>query len=267
MTNRSSTHAKRRRWPMLLIICCAALTGCGSGGGEEDDEDEFEAEDVSADGLWSGTVTPDGSTTNKAIFGVSTADGEFAFVVVSDTQAVGIFGTGTTDAFSVTGTGDAYASINTTLANGAISAPAQLTGTVTERSQIIGRYSFGGEAGRMVLNYVSVYGRPSSLATLAGVYTLPPLGELNATLAINSNGQLTINRSDGCISNGSFRIIDATTNAYRGSWTSSMCGTTNGEWDAVAVLDDAPNGGSNNRVQLFMKAAVGPAWTVVAATK
>jgi hypothetical protein len=251
----------------LILGCGAVLTGCGSGGGEEEDEEEFEPEDASADGIWSGTLTPDGASTNKSIVGVATADGEFAFLVVSDTQGVGLFGTGATDAFSVTANGTAYASVNTTLANGAVSAPVQLTGTVSERSQIVGRYSYGGESGRMILNYMSLYGRPSSLETLAGVYTFPPLGDRTSTIAINSNGQLTINRSDGCVSNGAFQLIEPTTNAYRGSWTSSMCGPGDGEWDAIAILEDVPNGAPNSRVRLFMKAAVGTGWAVTAATK
>lgn len=256
----------KHSWLLMVLLFTAGLSGCSGGGGEDEDEVE-PPDDVSAAGIWTGTLTPDGSTTSKNINGIAAENGKFAFLVVSDTGGVAMFGTGDTDVFSVTGTGNAYASAATTLPDGSLTSVLSLTGTVTERSQIVGRYSYGGESGRLLLNYqATLYDKPSSLATLAGVYMFPTVGTLSSTITIDNGGVLMINRSDGCISNGAFRLIEPTANAYEGTWTTSACGAGNGEWTALGYLVSA-GGGTNNRLVMFIKAANGLGWGYVGADK
>lgn len=257
----------KRSWLPLVTLFSAGLAGCSGGGGDGEDEDNAPPDDVSAAGIWTGTLTPDGTTTSKNINGVAAENGKFAFLVVSDAGGVAMFGTGDTDAFSVTGTGNAFAAAAATLPDGTLTSVLSLTGTVTERSQIVGRYSYGGESGRMLLNYQSsLYDKPSSLATLAGVYTFATVGTLSATITIDNGGVLMLNRSDGCISNGAFRLIDPTANAYEGTWTTSTCGAANGEWTVLGYLVNA-DGGTNNRLVMFIKAVNGQGWGYVGADK
>lgn len=237
----------------IVAIAVALITGCGGGGGGDGDGsgggggDDF----FSAGGIWEGTITTSGGSA-KAFRGLVTEDGEFGVVVSNQVGflAIGQGDTQGNDRFQATAT--AFASSGSTLPDGSTRATGTFQGTFITGSRLSGTYSVGGETGSFDLRYQSLYDRLPSLAALSGVWTLAQApGSPPVTMAINSNGDLTLSTSSGCTANGRFVIVDPEFNAYRSSGTFGNCGAPlDGNWRFIAHLADA-EGTTNNRLWVY----------------
>jgi hypothetical protein len=239
-------------WPWVVVASALAIGGCGGGGGGSDDDDEVIA---SAGGIWQGTITANGAAA-RTFSGLVTEDGDFGMIVGSGGGflAIGQGDIQGSDQFRATAT--AFAPGTTTFPDGSRRATAEFQGTFVTGSRLSGTYSVGGETGNFTLQYQSLYNRVPSLATLGGVWTLQQApGAAPVTLAINSNGESTLNTSTGCTANGRFSIVDVDQNAYAANSTFGNCGAAlDGPWRTIGYLTDA-GGVSNNRLQVFSIAA------------
>ena len=205
------------------------ITGCSGGGGEEDEAEDL---DEDASGIWTATVTPDGQAAVNATL-IVIPDGDFA---LTSSEAL-LIGSGTVNgsAFSATSTG--FAPPGGTFANGAISAPFSLTGTVTTGNALNGSYSGANESGRVAATYnSSVTERQASLAIVAGSYLVPQQpGAPIVSLAIN-NGAMTFNVSTGCVGVGDIAVVNPTRNYYTWTMTFSNCTVINGVYSGLAHM-------------------------------
>jgi hypothetical protein len=231
-----------RVFATALVAILSLLAGCGGGGGDDGDDEEF---DNDATGVWTGTHTPDGKPA-VSVTAVVAPNGRF--VAVSSQIYLSGSGTVSGDRLSASATG--WAPAGATFANGSTSGAFTLTGFLFEENRSESTYSGANESGRLVLNYSSSRSnRSSSLATIAGSYAT---GSGATSVAINSNGAITFNSTQGtnCIGNGTMRVGDSTRNVYTWSMTLSGCTAVNGSVDGVATLDDVGGQANNQLVML-----------------
>jgi hypothetical protein len=226
---------------MALAVAFSLVGGCGGGGGDDAEDEDF---DHDATGIWSGTHTPDGKT-GVSVSAVVAPNGRF----VAISSQIYLSGTGSVsgDTFSANATGFKASG---TFPSGSAQGSFTLAGMVFEENRIDSSYSGAGESGRLVMTYDSGRSRrPSSLSTVAGSYTTPSGA---SSIAINSNGSMTFNSTQGtnCIGNGTISVRDGTRNVYTWTMTLSGCTGVNGNVDGVAYLDD-DGGKTNNRIVML----------------
>jgi hypothetical protein len=236
------------RRAVVTAMVALALISCGGGGDDEDEDDGPDIEDASGAGIWVGTFRIDGQADSAPMVGIVTEEGDFILVANgSGTADRMFFGTGTTNGNSFSANALSY-----NLANSS-KTPSSLSGTVNDGVSLGGSYSLTGESATYSLQFRSQYNRSASLASVAGVYSLPANpNNLVVTVAINSNGALTVNASEpaGCTMNGTVTVPHANRNYYRWSGTFTSCGALNGQHSGVLHLDDtAP--GTNNTIRMF----------------
>ncbi|MEJ2522452.1 MAG: putative Ig domain-containing protein [Gammaproteobacteria bacterium] len=213
-----------------------------------------DAPGASVGGIWLGSMDfADGTV--LPILGLISETGEFHWL--DDSQAQQIFGV-----MQVSGNNllvsDAVSALppgSTTLA-GSTYGFTDMVGAATERVNLQGNFQTTGNEGDVFvgtfeLDYVDLYDRPSSLATLAGVYT-----SATASMTIESSGAIFYQSSaTGCSANGTAEIIDADYNMYRiefdtiSSCTGDAAGRNGAIMPGLAFLGD--NGGETGNTLSF----------------
>lgn len=201
----------------------AVLCACGGGGGG----DNPAPGNASATGIWQGTMTIAGSG-DFEIFGL-VYGAEMRFVSV-DANAVyeGVI--------SIDGSGFTANTSNFDFDDGLFST-SSIQGTVRTKESIIGTFtSTNDQSGTLNLSYDPITDRGSSLATIAGTWSVTN-GTDTLTLTV-SNGAVTGADTDGCVYSGSVDILDASVNIYSLDIDVSNCGADNAEYAGFAVLTD-----------------------------
>gem|GEM_PF-1658379 len=173
---------------------------------------------ASPGGIWEGQTS-----TGQLILGLATESGEFHFITGDGVQ---YFGTVTTSGNTASASYTGVTAFGTVFQDGSSFGTGTLTGSIEQRSSLIGTTSFTTEKGMVIpgtiaLTYNPVYERDSSLPTIAGNFRQD---ETNYVLSINSDGVAFLQDPDsGCTVNGTVSIIDAEYNAYRVEYTYQNC--------------------------------------------
>jgi hypothetical protein len=102
-----------------------------------------------------------------------------------------------------------------------------------------GRYAGSGDAGTFNMIPSPMWNRPTSLGTVAGVYTRTTSNGYMMTMTIGANGQLIGSDSRGCVINGTVDIPDLTHNMHRIDATVTSCGSLDGHYQGMGTLLDA----------------------------
>jgi hypothetical protein len=213
---------------LILLVGCGG-GGSGGGGGTAAPVDQARG------GLWSGTLTIDGVAGTQDFAGISTDDGRFRFISV-DTGGQ-FAGTVQVRGDSATGSGKGFAPEGTTWRDGSAITTATMTGTLRQHSSFVGSWSTGtGESGTFSFAYDADYEKVSSLALLAGVWTVYD-DDLNpfATFTIDANGQFSGQNVAGCASSGQISIIDPRSSVYDIKSAISNCAIA-GDYAGLGVL-------------------------------
>jgi hypothetical protein len=217
---------------LVLLAGCGGGSGGGGGGAASVDQ--------ALGGLWYGTLSIDGLADTQDFVGMSTDDGRFRFIS-ADTGAQFV-GTVRVDGASVSGSGKGFAPDGTTWRDGSTVTTATMTGTLRQRSSFTGSWSTGaGESGTFSFFYDADYENDSSLALLAGVWTVYD-ENLNpfATFTIDPNGEFSGQNIAGCTSLGQISIIDPRSNIYQITSTISNCAIA-GDYTGLGVSGSIAN--------------------------
>ena len=215
----------------------ATVTACGGGGGAspaasppQQNPPAAPPANKSAGGIWHGI-----STSNETVTLFVAENGDLRAIVATGPPATPTtnppaFGSG-----AILVTGDQLTGAYDLKRLGSISVPpapnesCNLTGTVNERVSLSLSLECTDAAGiarsaTVTMGYDSDYERDSSLALIAGNYTLS-FRPLTNVLSINTNGTLfgTYDNSFKCTVNGSVALIDSAYNLYRFAWQLSAC--------------------------------------------
>ncbi len=173
-----------------------------------------EAPGASVGGIWLGSMDfADGTV--LPILGLIAETGEFHWL--DDSQQQQIFGVMQVsgDTLVVSNSVSALPPGSTTLA-GSTYGFTDMVGAITERVNLQGNFETTGNEGDVFvgtfdLDYVDLYDRPSSLATLSGSYV-----SASAIMDIDASGSIFYqSTATGCVANGTAEIIDADYNMYR----------------------------------------------------
>jgi len=218
---------------MIMAMVFAVLSACDSDGGNGSNT----VIDQSFGGLWSGTLTIEGSDAAD-FFAITTDDGRFQFFS-DDTQPLFV-GTAQVTANSVAGDGQGYAAAAQTWLNSltvtavtvdaSISAGKSLSGTWTATS---------GESGSFSFSYEPEYENDSALTLLQGIWSDDLLMPF-VTFTIDADGQFFAQNAIGCTTDGQFSIIDASVNVYAVTSTIANCPFA-GDYSGLATIGEVDN--------------------------
>jgi hypothetical protein len=105
--------------------------------------------------------------------------------------------------------------------------------------QMSGRFAGTGDAGSFNVMLSSMWTRPATLSSLAGVYTRSTWSGYSMTMTVGANGQLIGTDTRGCAFNGTVTVPDATRNLYDLNATVTSCGALDGAYQGRGTLFDA----------------------------
>jgi hypothetical protein len=207
----------------------------------------------SAEGIWTGTVTSGGMTSD--VIGFITASGESQFIVLTggnyDSSLSGYFSSFNN---SVTGLVRRYV-----LSGPNPSPTLAATGMVVAGSTLTGSFSGASMSGTFSLTFDPTYNRPSAASSLAGTWNYNQSGYV-FTMSVDGVGSLFGNDNYGCRYSGTFSLVDSARNAYGVNLSISDC-VLAGTYRGVGVLADfqSTNDGLifqvSNRDRVFMMIA------------
>ena len=119
-----------------------------------------------------------------------------------------------------------------------------IEGRVTERSSISADYMHNGNHSvDMDLTYDTQYERASSLATIAGTYSVDDGAGFTLTYVIDNTGEINGSDTTGCTVSGNVEIIDAAYNMYRTDLSFAACGANGADgagYTGLATLRTDP---------------------------
>jgi hypothetical protein len=218
------------------------LVGCGGGGndgiddGGHNDDGEVIAE-KSIGGIWNGNVSSVDGTTSIPSTGVVAEDGRFFFFSPLEFD-VGTFITSensfTSDLKAYVPFGEAFAIVN-----------GEISGSFIEREQISGtsRFEDGTPGSTFLYNYDPTYETPSSLSSIAGIYSRSNEQETyTETYTIDATGLVTGSDTEGCITNGVLTLIDSRYTVYEIQLTISVCSADQNISGLAAYQSGGENG-------------------------
>ncbi|MDH5344702.1 MAG: hypothetical protein OEW59_02980 [Gammaproteobacteria bacterium] len=188
-------------------------------------------------GFWAGVLTFDMTQTSELFVGLVSEDGRFSFISAeSDIQFTG---SQQVDVAHVVGSGLGYADPGATWLDMTPVTAVSTDGTVDERNTYSGIWSTAsGESGSFDFFYDQEYERDSSLALLEGAWTAyDDMGVPVATFTIDAGGAFNGQNVNGCVSSGTFSIIDPNYNAYSVDSTISNCFIA-GDYFGLAAVGD-----------------------------
>lgn len=234
----------------MLILAASffllfAVAGCGGGSsGGSSATGPTPVVDARLGGIWEGTIFNENIGSSWQIIGLSLDTGESRFIDELGTQYVANF---TVNGTSFSGTFFGVAQLGETFIDGSVVATGNMSGTISERNRISGSYTVStGERGSLNLFYNSIYDRDSSLSLLAGTW----IDADQDTFTVGAQGEIFGQDSLGCVYTGQVSIINPDNNAYRVQLNVSSCGTFNGSYSGLGVLDDYQVA-SDNRLFIF----------------
>jgi hypothetical protein len=209
---------------LLGFLVLPGLMACGGGGGST-------SSNVSADGLWEGTITEDA-------FGPFAVQGLLyngRIIAISEEGQAIYDGNYTVSGNRLTGTVVIYRINDTILGT------ANITGTVTEQNTVTLAFSTSyGSTGNISLSFNEIYNRSSSLALINGIWTFT-IGADSLTIAIQGDGGYWGQSTDGCIYSGSMGLLNTSRNLYSMETLIQNCGIFNGRYTGFAILYDVSN--------------------------
>lgn len=118
-------------------------------------------------------------------------------------------------------------------------------GDVVERVSITGDLVHGlSRNTKVAATFDPVYEKDSSLAVVAGTYSVADTTGYTLTYTIDSNGTLAGSDTHGCVVSGSVATIDGDFNMYRFDTDFSSCGATGaqGHFTGIGALTDTGAG-------------------------
>lgn len=225
-------------WLVLLSIVSACGGGGGSDGGTSTPPPSSPAPpDTKPGGIWSGQTTNDAAPgVTQDLIGVTTDAGEFRFLSLS--TAGQFIGSLTVSGDNATGTGLGWAPFGSTWTDGTVLTNLDISAEVTERQQFTGTWTAGtGESGTFTFAYEHLHERTSSLSKLSANWFYTD-GPYSLTISIDASGAISGSDTDGCVYSGTGTIPDAQFNTYALAFEITGCGSFNGSYAGLAVLDD-----------------------------
>ena len=214
----------RRFLPISAILF--VVSGCGGGrlipdigsppGSPEPPEPP--AQEASPGGVWQGT-----SSLGSGVVGLVSESGQFHLIQGDGAQLVGSLSM-SGDQLSANFVG--YVPFGEKFDDGSTSGVGSVSGNLDERSRISADISFTTSRGAasqstIALSYDPIYGRDSSLESVAGNYLDTAR---NVVINVNNDGELfSQDPRSHCITNGTVSVIDPAFNLYRVQYTFSNC--------------------------------------------
>lgn len=240
----------------MLLGLAALVSACGGGSGGSSAPPAAAAPPpppASPAGIWSGTASLGGSVVNELACLVA-ANNQLGCLLVDPANgrlAGGLTGSvSVSGASSVGGSGTGYTTNGYVFANGAHVSPFTITsGTIAARNTLSFAATLAANNYSVSATFDARYDRPSSLATVAGVYDFFAVEGVAASFSITTAGALFSQAANGCVANGTVAVIDAAKNGYTVNVTLSSCGVLNGTYNGLGVMTDYQ--GRTNNVFLF----------------
>jgi hypothetical protein len=168
----------------------------------------------------------------EQMVGIVTEDGQANFI---DANGIQYVGTVVTSGNSFTANLQGYSPFGgVTFADGSTHGTGTATGTITARQSASGSTTFTTDhgtttTGALTLTFNTLYDVPSSLAAVAGNYTV---AGTNVTMTLSADGSIFAqNPATGCVVNGTASIINSSYNAYQFALSYADC------QGALAVLN------------------------------
>lgn len=209
---------------LLACIVSSLLVACSGGGGGGSGT----TTNVSANGLWEGTLTENGVGT----FDVSGLLYNGRIIAISESAGAIYDGSYTVSGSNITGNVTAYQ------INGGPFATATISGTVTEQGLISVSFNTSyGTSGTISMSFNSIYNRTSSLSLVAGIWNYTS-GSYSLTVTVQSDGTYFGQDSDGCVLSGTIGLLDTAHNLYDIDTSISSCGALNGSYTGFSGLLD-----------------------------
>jgi len=211
----------------LPVLLCSCGGGSSSGDGGAPQSENL-TQSISSNGIWEGTFTESGYGTFDAIGLLY--DGRI--IAISESAGIIYDGSCSIDGDKMTGTVTSYE------IDGGVIATANLSATITEKSQITGTFSTSyGSNGSLSLAYDSLYERDSSLDLVAGSWASHDPG-YSVFIDIGDSGVFGGVDSDGGLMAGSINILEPEYNIYSVTLNLSNSGALNGNYTGFAILCD-----------------------------
>jgi hypothetical protein len=218
-----------------LAFSSLLLTACGGGGGSDGAETvESTApavsnpvpQDVSANGLWSGTFTETGLGT----FDVAGIFYDGRLIAISESANAIYDGSYTMDGETIS------AAVTGFEIFGGPFVTTAMTGNTQEASNISLSFSTSyGSNGTISLDYDATYDQPSSLEAVSDVWLFTD-GGYSITLVVDDDGEYVGSASDGCLYSGRIGLLDPNKNLYDVSTSIENCGVRNGDYTGLTTL-------------------------------
>ncbi|HKJ88015.1 MAG TPA: hypothetical protein VKA48_05855 [Gammaproteobacteria bacterium] len=191
----------------------------------------------SMNGIWTGSLTLDGSTGGSAATAV-VWDGDLLLVSSAADAVFGgaVSGTSASGSTSVDASGDvrAYSADGNALDQGTLS------GTVDPQNHMNATVSGTQRDGTLSLDYDNDFAASTTLADLAATWSVTRNGE-TLSLSVDKGGAVSGSRSDGCQYVGQLNALSGVSNLYRLTLTISTCSGANGDYAGYGYLDQDPD--------------------------
>ncbi|HPW37683.1 MAG TPA: hypothetical protein PK528_06300 [Syntrophorhabdus sp.] len=216
----------------LPVLLCSCDSGSSSGDGGTP-QSENVTKGISSNGIWEGTFTELGYGTFDAIGLLYNG----RIIAISESAGIIYDGSYSMNGDKMTGTVTSYE------IGGGLLATANMSATITERSQITGTFSTSyGSNGSMSLTYSSLYERDSSLDLVAGSWASNDYG-YSIFVSVGSNGVFSGLDTDGGRMSGNISVLEPGSNIYGVTLNLSSSEELNGNYSGFAVLfdDDSAN--------------------------
>lgn len=186
-------------------------------------------------GFFFGELFIDQAMASEVCAALVTEDGQFRFLCVfTDLQFAGM---SSRDGNTLTGSGLAYSTLG--FLDGNTVTDLSVDATLVNGTSLTGTWSTAaGDAGSFDMSYDADYERPSSLALLAGVWqATDEFGSPDAIFTIDELGAFVASNNAGCMSIGSFLVLDSRYNLYQMSSTIMGCPIA-GDYSGLALVTD-----------------------------
>jgi hypothetical protein len=225
---------------VLALACLSAMSiaaGCGGGssGAGGSDPSSTPSTNATTAGVYKGTITSTATGQSTQVVALVGANGQTTWMSTDGRVWDGTMPM-TGAQFDASLMGHMYT--GSTFPDG--SHAGMWTMNVDHSSgQMSGHFAGSGDAGHFSLMLNSMWNRPASLQTLAGVYTRSTWSGYANTMTIGTDGQLVAADSRGCNIDGTVTVPDPTRNMYAISATVTSCGTLDGAYQGMGTLLDA----------------------------
>ncbi len=186
-------------------------------------------------GIWTGLFYSDVLYQTLDVVGIIAESGNARFVNISEGLQYSGVVSPSVNSFSTTAT--AYAPPGLVFLDGSQVGTVNISGSFTPEDFINGTYNGVGDYGSFILDYSSLYERPSSFALANGSWSGNVSGYTNS-VTVDSCGIITGDSTSGCTYTGNIGIIDSLYNAYNVTLNINNCGTQNGLYSGLAALAD-----------------------------